>query len=78
MAPGVPGGASLRVLLHEADAEFSRQLDQDPDAGQHVESGEELQRLMRQREVRVADARRGQRADGEVDPSTTFQPSPSE
>jgi hypothetical protein len=50
----VSGGVSLVALLHEPDAEFARQLDQDPDAGQHVDGGEELQRLMRQREVRSA------------------------
>src|SRR6187551_2383919 len=64
VAPGVSGGVSLLTLLHESDAEFACQLDQDPDAGQHVEGGEDLQRLVRQREVRVGDARRGQRADG--------------
>ena len=58
----------LLALPHVPDAEFACQLDQDPDAGQHVEGGEELQRVMRQREVRVGDARRGQRADGEVEP----------
>jgi hypothetical protein len=64
VAPGV----MVLALPHEPDAEPTCQLDQDPDAGQHVDGGEDLQRVMRQREVRVGDARRGQRADGELEP----------
>ena len=58
VAPSVSGLA----ILYVPDAEFAGQLDQDPDDGQNVEGGEDLQRLMGQRQVRVGDARRGQRA----------------
>jgi hypothetical protein len=48
------GGALLFAHLHEPHTELARQLDQDPDAGQHVEGGEDLQRLMGEREIRSA------------------------
>ena len=44
----------LLAHLYEADAEFARQLDQDLDAGQHVEGGEDLDCFTGQREVRIA------------------------
>ena len=45
VVPGVSGAS----LLHEPDAEFARQLDQDLDAGQHVEDGEEQSQTERRR-----------------------------
>ena len=50
VVPGVSGFFS-RPLLHEPDAEFAHQLDHDPDAGQHVDGGEELQRVIGRRKV---------------------------
>jgi hypothetical protein len=43
-------------------------LDQDPDAGQDVDGGEDLQHLVGEHEIGVSDAGRGQRGDREVEP----------
>ena len=65
---GEHGRLVLLAHLHESDTELARHLDQDPDAGQHVQGGEDLQHVMGEHEIVVSDARRGERADGEVEP----------
>jgi hypothetical protein len=42
MTASLHGFALLVAQLHEADAELTRYLDQDSDAGQDVEGGEDF------------------------------------
>ncbi|HKI22418.1 MAG TPA: hypothetical protein VKA24_03270 [Gaiellaceae bacterium] len=70
---GLLRGLLVPSHLNVSEAQLSDEFDQDADADEDVKNREDLDWGACDDEMRIGEARRRQRRDGEVEPSTRLQ-----